>query len=98
MILVCDICYSGLVLWYVEKNIGDGRDTRLDPWVEGCVLRDWFSKFDGLAVDRDTSVAEMYGSNEGGWEFQWRWRRILFRWEEELVALYKSAILKEGDK
>lgn len=65
MILVWDICYSGLVLWYVEKNIGDGRDTRLDPWVEGCVLRDWFSKFDGLAEDREVSVSEMYGSNEG---------------------------------
>jgi len=52
----------------------------MDPWIEGCVLRDRFSKFYGSVVDREVSIAEMYGSNE-------RWVGISMEVEKNLISM-----------
>ncbi|GAU48338.1 hypothetical protein TSUD_267630 [Trifolium subterraneum] len=76
--------------WLVDnicRRVGNGRDTLfwLDPWLEECPLQRSFCRLYELAENTSISVADMF---EAGWGIggeEWKWRRRLFAWEEELV-------------
>ncbi|GAU14843.1 hypothetical protein TSUD_50550 [Trifolium subterraneum] len=72
----------------IVRQIGDGRTTSfwVDCWLEVGPLARAFSRLYDLADNKNISVADMCVD---GWALngnEWKWRRRLFAWEEELVA------------
>ncbi|GAU10824.1 hypothetical protein TSUD_425310, partial [Trifolium subterraneum] len=84
--------------------VGNGEDSLFwdDPWLEeGVSLRDRFPRLAGLFTDQGVSVGEMC---RRGWDMGgggWSWRRPLFVWEEELLAvccgLFHNVILQPNE-
>ncbi|GAU39187.1 hypothetical protein TSUD_147950 [Trifolium subterraneum] len=71
----------------ISKKVGEGSGTLFwtDPWLEGIPLSERFGRLFDLAMNKSSSVAEMF---DLGWEVggeAWEWRRQLWAWEEELV-------------
>jgi len=71
----------------VGREVGDGAQTLFwwDPWIDGLVLKNSFSRLFDLATNKMTTVAEMYSFGWGVEGEAWQWRRHLLAWEEERV-------------
>jgi len=81
---------DGVGNWFEEntrKVVGDGRDTFFwyDRWIGDVSLRVKFPRLFELAVEKESTVVDMWSlSWEEDWGL-WVWRRRLFAWEEESV-------------
>ncbi|PNY08829.1 cysteine-rich receptor-like protein kinase [Trifolium pratense] len=79
----------GVGSWFgdnVVKRLGDGEKTLFwkDNWVDGTSLKSQFGRLYDLCLDKKVTVVDM---RRLGWELggnEWRWRRRLFAWEEQL--------------
>jgi len=74
----------------VGREVGDGAQTLFwwDPWIDGLVLKNSFSRLFDLTTNKMTTVAEMYSFGWGVEGEAWQWRRRLLAWEEERVREY----------
>ena len=72
----------------VSQLVGDRADTlfRHDTWLGVVPLCVRFRRLFDLAVDKSTTVAQIFfrGWEDGG--AGWRWRRRLWVWEEEMLG------------
>ena len=48
-----------------------------DPWIDGMVMKNSFSRFFDLATNKMATVAEMYSLGWGEEGEAWKWRRRL---------------------
>jgi len=71
----------------IRREVGDGAQTLFwwDPWIDGMVLKNSFSRLFDLAINKMTTVTEMYSLGWGEDGEAWKWRRRLLAWEEEKV-------------
>jgi len=71
----------------VGREVGDGAQTLFwwDPWIDGLVLKNSFSRLFDLATNKMATVAEMYSLGWGVEGVAWQWWRRLLAWEEEKV-------------
>ncbi|GAU43492.1 hypothetical protein TSUD_92030 [Trifolium subterraneum] len=84
--------------WFEEnlvKVVGNGRNTLFwrDPWVGGESLYKIFDRLYDISIDKDSLVFDMLVETEGVRRINWRWRRNLFQWENELVEVCNSLVL-----
>jgi hypothetical protein len=75
--------------WFVsaiEKKVGSGLDTKfwLDIWVGEQSLRDRFPRIFGISNQQEGSIASLGGWADGGWVWNFEWRRQFFEWEQPL--------------
>ncbi|PNY12727.1 ribonuclease H [Trifolium pratense] len=68
------------------KKIGNGGTTSFwhDSWLGPQPLKEVFPRFFLISVHKESSVLEVGRWVSGCWEWEVRWRRNLFVWEEEL--------------
>nr|KYP66064.1 Putative ribonuclease H protein At1g65750 family [Cajanus cajan] len=85
------------------RVVGDGGSVRFwhDRWVGGVILSETFPRLYSLAKKKQSTVGENGLFVEGGWqwEFQWRRRLILQRekeWENELAELVGGVELQSN--
>ena len=71
----------------VGREVGDETQTLFwwDPWIDGMVLKNSFSRLFDLATNKMAMVSEMYSLGWGEEGEAWKWRRRLLAWEEEKV-------------
>jgi hypothetical protein len=92
-ILAIDIAVPGMC-WFSDRlvrKIGDGRATSFwnVKWVGNAPLEVAFPRLFSLSNNKDNVVSDFLNAN-GEWSFSWR--RNLFRWEEDLVALVTNLL------
>jgi hypothetical protein len=89
-----DICFIGTNVnsdWFsqgVIKNVGRGNQTRFwhDTWVGNVSLQARFPRLYSISTQKDSVVADLRVSEDGGVLWNLVWRRRLFVWEETLVT------------
>ena len=72
----------GVGWWFgdnIGREVGDGLQILFwwEQWIDGVVLKSRFSRLFDLAVNKMTTVAEMYSLGWGGDDEAWKWRRRL---------------------
>jgi hypothetical protein len=72
-------------LMNICRVVGDDNNTLFwwDPWINGVVLKNTFSRLFYLSINKMTTVAGMYALGWGEEGNAWRWRHRLLAWEEE---------------
>ena len=68
--------------------MGDGESTLFwtDPWLDGKPLCKAYVRLFDLSENKLESVANMLARGWGVHGEAWRWRQMLFAWEEELLG------------
>ena len=72
----------------VNQFVGDGKNTLFwtDVWVGGMVFRDRYNRLFELSLLKEETTFGMFSLGWGIEGDAWRWRRMLFAWEDELVG------------
>jgi len=73
---------------HVSREVGNRKGSMFwsDVWVGGVTFRDKFSRLFYLSLLKEVSVFE---ASQLGWGEDgetWKWRMVLFTWEEEMVG------------
>jgi hypothetical protein len=81
---------------HLRRVVGDGKNTSFwnDQWVDGDTLSSLFQRLYDISLDKEACVAEMIVEEEGVKKINWRWRRRLFQWEEEMVEICSGLVLE----
>lgn len=86
----------------IIKKIGCGSETffRNESWIVQQPLSSLFPRLYSISSQKDAVVAELGAWNTGKWNWNLRWRRGLFVWEENLVntllEVLDSAVVVEN--
>jgi hypothetical protein len=89
---------QGGINWIEEnlvKVVWNGRNTLFwrDPWVGGESLYKLFDRLYDISTVKDCLVSDMLIEEEGVRKINWRWRRNLFQWENELMEVCNSLVM-----
>jgi hypothetical protein len=85
------------------KKVGNGGNTRfwLDTWVGERPLCQEFSRLFLVSVQKEDCINQMGVWRNEAWEWDLKWRRRLFVWEENLernlLVLVGSVILNQHE-
>ncbi|GAU29855.1 hypothetical protein TSUD_379450 [Trifolium subterraneum] len=76
------------------KRIGNGGDTRFwhDTWVGAQPLKEVFPRLFLISSQKECSVLEVGRWVSEVWEWNCKWRRSLFVWEEELADMLDTIL------
>jgi len=64
-----------------------------DPWLEGGILKDRFSRLFYLFDNKLATDADMFSLACGEGGETWKWRRSLLAWDEELGMEDRAPLL-----
>ncbi|GAU51224.1 hypothetical protein TSUD_412300 [Trifolium subterraneum] len=84
------VCLESLSDWFstgVRKVVGNGLSTSFwfDPWLGEVPLKVQFPRLFQVSINQESQVGS-FGKWDGGvWVWEFRWRRRLFVWEQELL-------------
>jgi hypothetical protein len=69
----------------IKKKIGNGNATSFwnEHWIGDHPLRHKFPRLYGISLQKDEVIGNLGIVVEGGWQWNFLWRRNLFTWEEE---------------
>nr|KYP49896.1 Putative ribonuclease H protein At1g65750 family [Cajanus cajan] len=82
-----------LDLWSIEEGANvswDWRETLLfwrESWCTSTPFCDRYSRLFTITTTKDISVSNMFVHREGGFGWNWSWRRSLFQWELSQLSL-----------
>ena len=77
--------------WFVEeieRKVGNGLKTSFwnDKWCGGRSFSLKYPRLYSISTQKEVMVGELGAVMEGGWDWNFTWRRRLFVWEEELFT------------
>jgi len=86
--------FEDCVNWEVEN----GKDILFwsDNWVTSGDLKSRFPRLFSLSVLKEANIRECGSKANGVWEWNLRWRRGLFTWEEDQVSQLLETISNRG--